>query len=110
MDDVKELAKRIIIIDKGEIIYDGSLQNIINKYATHKEIEIAFSKRILKSDLIEFGKIKHFESTKIVLKVKRQDVPKISSVILEKFPVLDINIRELSLEDVVRIIFTHKSA
>ena len=34
--DVRTLCKRIIIIDKGRIIYDDSFDKLVEKYASHK--------------------------------------------------------------------------
>ena len=36
MQDIEALTERIILIGKGKILYDGSLQNIKNKYNTEK--------------------------------------------------------------------------
>src|SRR4030067_2181425 len=33
MGDVKELCERVIIIDKGKILFDGTLQNVIDSFA-----------------------------------------------------------------------------
>lgn len=40
MSDIEALAKRIILIGKGKVLYDGSLQKLKNKYATKKYINI----------------------------------------------------------------------
>ena len=46
MDDVKELCKRVVVIDKGKILFDGALDEIIKKFANHKLITAIFSKPI----------------------------------------------------------------
>src|SRR5574344_710629 len=40
MSDIEALAKRIILIGKGEILYDGSLSKLKNKYDNNKYINI----------------------------------------------------------------------
>lgn len=40
MDDITDLCERIIVIDKGEIMYDGQLQLFIEQYSTTKNIKI----------------------------------------------------------------------
>ena len=46
MDDVKELCRRVIIIDKGQIFFDGRLDQIIKKYADHKTLEVSLGERL----------------------------------------------------------------
>ena len=40
MEDVKELCKRVIIINEGEILYDGLLADVITKFSNEKIIEV----------------------------------------------------------------------
>src|SRR3972149_2641479 len=46
MDDVKELCERVIIIDKGRLLFDGALAEIIKKYADHKLITVVFGEEV----------------------------------------------------------------
>jgi len=40
MSDIEALAKRIILIGKGEVLYDGSLKKLKNKYGSRKYLNI----------------------------------------------------------------------
>lgn len=40
MSDIEALAKRIILIGKGQILYDGNIKNLKEKYDNTKEIQI----------------------------------------------------------------------
>lgn len=40
MQDIEKVCDRLIIIDKGKKIYDGSIEQIKNKYANFKTVEI----------------------------------------------------------------------
>src|SRR5580692_9704558 len=42
MQDIQELCKRVIIIDKGRIFFDGPLATIIDRFATHKILDLSF--------------------------------------------------------------------
>ena len=39
MTDIEKLCSRVMVIDKGAIIYDGSLENLKKKYGYHETIE-----------------------------------------------------------------------
>jgi len=47
MMDIDALAKRIILIGKGEILYDGSLNKLKTTYGSHKSITV-YTKNIIK--------------------------------------------------------------
>lgn len=108
MGDVKELCERVIIIDKGKIIFDGKLQEIIDKYADHKVIKIVFSKQIDPKGLEKIAVLKEYEFPSVTLLVKRAASNAAASELLKKYPIADLNIEEPSIEDIIREVFTGK--
>lgn len=108
MDDVKELCERIIMINKGKIVYDGNLEQIIKKYANNKYMTMVFLKEVKKTDLKKFGKLVEFEPLKATISVKREQTPHIASEVLKKLPVDDLDIAEPQLEDIIRKLFQTK--
>jgi ABC-2 type transport system ATP-binding protein len=105
MDDVKELCDRLMIIDAGNIIYDGDLEEIVKEYVQDKYITLTFLKKVESQDLEKFGELISFEDNTATISVPRHDVPKVSAQILEKLPIDDVDIREMDLTEVVRKIF-----
>jgi ABC-2 type transport system ATP-binding protein len=105
MDDVKELCKRVIIIDDGKIMYDGSIKSLINQHVKYKTISFVFSKKIDREDLEKIGEIISLNDTSGVIQVNREDVANASSKLLKSFPIEDLDIDEMNLEGVVREIF-----
>ncbi|MFH1561271.1 MAG: ABC transporter ATP-binding protein [Patescibacteria group bacterium] len=108
MGDVQELAKRVIIIDKGIVVFDGLLEEITNKYADHKLVSAVFKKPVTRADLKGLGKIKDFDPFKVSLSIKKDRVPVLAAKLLEKFPVKDLDIEEPPIEDIIRELFTGK--
>jgi len=108
MGDVKELCKRVIIIDKGKIVFDGELAEIVEKYADHKILSVVFSKEIDPRKLEEIGEIKEFDYPKAVISVKREVASVASAEILQHFPVADLNVEEVPIEQIIREVFTGK--
>lgn len=91
MDDVKELCKRVIIIDQGKILYDGLLSDVITKFSKHKIIEV----------IAGSGEIKTY-------KVARAKVAEKAAELLKDNSIVDINIKEVEIEDVIRSVFSGK--
>lgn len=105
MEDVQQLAKRVIIIDKGVILYDGLLQKIVQKFAPHKVIEVDFNKEVERSELKKVGEVKGFEELHALIHVPREEASKRAGKLLANFPVKDLNIQEPPIEDIIREVF-----
>lgn len=108
LDDVRELCKRIIIIDKGNIMFDGETEVLIAKHVDHKQITVTLSKELPRTDIESFGNVVSYESHKASIQVPRIDTTRVAAELLSTLPVDDISIEEPSLEDVVRELFTGK--
>ena len=111
MADVKQLCKRVIIIDHGEIIYDGNLDKLVEKYANFKVVIAQFtSDKLNKSLLAKLGKINYFQYPKVSLTVPKNKIKEVATAILAKFPIDDLTIEEPEIEEVIRLVFSRKKA
>ena len=106
MEDIAQLCKRIVIIDKGEIIYDGQLEDLTAKYVPNKKITIYFEEDVAKKAVEKFGKVIEFEPLRAAFDVPRADVKNVTVQILSSLPVKDIEIDEEDIESIIRNIFT----
>ncbi len=107
MQDVKELAKRVIIIDHGRILFDGQLSDVIRKFSSNKVLNVSFEKAVKKEDLIKFGKVEEKEGL-FSITLKREESSNAVEAILKKFPVEDLTIEEPQIEDIIRQVFADK--
>ena len=114
MDDVKELCERAIIIDHGHKIFDGKLQDIIDKYARNKILSLTFSKKVTRKDLEKFGDLKEFDedgtAQTATLLVNRKKAAPTAAKLLDKLPVQDVTIEEPPIEAIIREVFSTKKA
>lgn len=105
MADVKELCQRIIMIDKGSLIYDGLLEKLASKYARYKVVTAHFKNAVNKDLLEKLGEIKSINDDRVILHVKKSKARLATVTLLEKYEASDLNIEEPELEDVISIIF-----
>jgi ABC-2 type transport system ATP-binding protein len=110
MDDVRELCERVIIIDEGNIIYDGDLDRIVKEYVQDKYITLTFLKEVSAEDLKKYGELIEMDDNVATISVPRHDVPKVSASILQALPVDDVDIKEMDLDEVVRKIFSGEAS
>lgn len=107
MLDVKELAKRVIIIDHGKILFDGQLSEVIRKFSSKKQINVSFEKPVKKTELIKFGDVEEKDGI-FSITLKREDASGVTEAILKKFSVGDLTILEPEIEDIIRQVFAEK--
>lgn len=106
MGDVKELCKRVVIINEGKILYDGLLEKIIEKFATHKVIKVDFDGGVDRKRLESIGRIREFDILHAVLTVPYNEAAKKASQLLTKFKVADLTVEDPPIEDIIRQVFS----
>lgn len=102
MQDIEALTNRIILIGKGKILYDGSLDRIKEKYKDKMKIDIRFEytdkKIILKNaKILEQTE----ESASIELKHKDENMADIFNELMRQVNITDISVEEMSTDDVI---------
>jgi ABC-2 type transport system ATP-binding protein len=108
MGDVEELCQRVMIIDKGQLVFDGQLAEIIQKYADHKLVSLILSQEVDPKVVAKIFPVKEFSYPKLVLMVKRDQIASTTARALEQLPVADLSIEEPAIEDIIRELFTGK--
>ncbi len=107
MQDVQRLAKRVILIDHGAIIYDGKLQQLIETYSQIKTISIILSKEVNVSKLKLPKEVTvDLQYPQLKLKVSKNDIEKILQHILKEIDYIDMTIENESLEEIVKKSFS----
>jgi ABC-2 type transport system ATP-binding protein len=108
MGDIEELCERIVIVDKGKKIYDGSIRDIKKKFGAERVLVIDFEKPIKKNELKLKGvKISEIDGNKVFLKVNIGKVSLSETVrkILSKWTIHDMTIEEPDIEGIIRRIY-----
>ncbi|MEK9146803.1 MAG: ABC transporter ATP-binding protein [Patescibacteria group bacterium] len=108
MGDVQALCRRVIIISVGQIIFDGQLSKLVQKYAPYKLISLVLQKETEVSQILSFGEIKFIDFPRVALKVSSKDVKITATRILKELPVEDLNIEDADIEEVIRDVFGNK--
>lgn len=118
--DIEELCSRIIIIDEGKKIYDGTLEELKDSYGTKRRVtlEVAELEKLQQFSLQERFGISKEEG---VLELNREDnscsilfekhklqVPQIISAVMELTEIRDMQIKETELSDIVKEIYRRK--
>ena len=109
LEDVKRLAKRLIIINKGLILYDGSLQTILEKYSPVKKIRVVLDKPVEKEVIKPIGKPQTHADTHLEFDIKKDDLPEKVKYIMKYLPVSDLTIEEEPIEEIIKTFFAKET-
>ena len=125
IEDIEELCSRIIIIDEGHKIYDGSLEELKDTYGTRRKVSMEVRKPELIKKLNLAEKLNQLNKTNIseddyaaVLDVEsknytvtfdkhKMQIPQILSAVMELTEVTDIKLQETELAEIVKEIYNH---
>jgi ABC-2 type transport system ATP-binding protein len=105
MDDLVDLARRVIVIDEGSLLFDGALEDLVNKFAKEKIIKATLAKEDGIADLEKIGKVKKLAFPEVEISVPRSAVAIAAAELLQNFPVEDLTIEEIPIEDIIRKVF-----
>jgi ABC-2 type transport system ATP-binding protein len=106
MKDVAALCRRVVVIAQGQIMYDGSLSGIIDRFSGHKVITLVFPGESAPPGLEGFGEVVERQGPKVKLKVDRQVIAESLSAILAQHTVDDVSVEDPALEEVIAEMFS----
>lgn len=102
MQDVQRLADRIIIINKGSLMFDGSLESLMETYSQEKAVVITLSSQIHDHKKLFKGLSYTYRYPQLVFHMTKHKLNTILPDILKKIDYSDVSIENESLEDVIR--------
>lgn len=105
MKDVQALCRRLIVIGKGKIHFDGLLSKLRSGPSSQKILTLTFKDEISKKDLKGLGKIIKYEDLRVTFSVSRKKVSQVASQALKRFPVTDLNIEDIPIEETIKKLF-----
>ncbi|OGM57933.1 ABC transporter [Candidatus Woesebacteria bacterium RIFCSPHIGHO2_12_FULL_46_16] len=105
MNDLIDLARRVIVIDEGRILFDGALEELVSRFAKEKIIKVSLTHEDDIKRIEQIGKVKKIAFPEVVLSVPREAVAVAAAELLQNFPVADLTIEEIPIEDVIRKVF-----
>lgn len=109
MKDIEELCNRIIIIDKGTILYDGSLDGIKYRFGNTKTIFIPLNAQLdtekIENDFKGVTVEKKDDLYAIKFSLNEVDLDEMLLYLINNYHVKDFKIEDISIEDVTKKLY-----
>lgn len=108
LDDIENLCEKIIIINKGLIVYDDTLAKLKTKVLKNKIIDVKFSKKI--KDYQSPKGIKVIDKTDYDVKIQvdrgQHKIEKVINYFIKNYPIQDINVSNPQIETIIKKIYS----
>jgi ABC-2 type transport system ATP-binding protein len=109
MKDVAALCRRVVVINHGQIVYDGSLSGIIDRFSSHKVLTLLFTNGQLPRDFTRYGEVVEIAEPRVKLRVDRQQISEVLSSVLASYTLEDVSVEDPPLEEVIAQVFAQSA-
>jgi ABC-2 type transport system ATP-binding protein len=99
----------VVVINHGQIVYDGSLSGIIDRFSSHKVLTLLFSNGQLPSDFTQYGEVVELAEPRVKLRVDRQQIAGVLSTVLANYTLEDVSVEDPPLEEVIAQVFAQSA-
>ncbi|MCE2447999.1 MAG: ATP-binding cassette domain-containing protein [Candidatus Latescibacteria bacterium] len=103
MADVEALCKRVVVIHRGLLLFDGQLTELVQRFSPHKTIIVELENG--HGDLGNYGEIVASSEGRVSLRVPKAETAQVTGRLLSEQPVLDLTVEDPPIEDVIEEVF-----
>lgn len=108
MDDIEQVCDRVIVINKGEKVYDNNLIRLTEKYKKDRFVKFVFETTPNAISVETEAEVLEHKGETILYKVDSTNLPKLISECTTKYKIVDIEILSIPLEEMIEDIFEGK--
>jgi ABC-2 type transport system ATP-binding protein len=105
MADIVALCPRVLLIHEGQLIYDGSLSGLIERFAPYRQIRLDLAEPIGSEVLQRYGEVETLEGLRAVLIVERTRLTETVARVLAELKPRDLAVSDPPVEQVVGRLF-----
>jgi ABC-2 type transport system ATP-binding protein len=105
MADITALCKRVLLIHEGQLIYDGSLDGLLDRFAPYREVQVKLANPLSKDNALAYGEVESIEGQSVRFLVKREELTVSVAKILAELEVVDLTVTDPPIEEVIGRVF-----
>ena len=111
MADITALCKRVMLIHQGQLIYDGSLDSLLERFAPYREVKVELANPLPDVETFRrnvstlYGEVESIEGREIRLLVQREALTRTVAQILADWEVIDLTVTDPPVEEVIGRVF-----
>lgn len=105
MADITALCQRVLMIHQGQLIYDGSLDELVDRFAPCREVKIEFTCAYTKDQLSPYGDLQVMDGRSARFLVRQEDLTHTIGKLLAELQVLDLSVSDPPIEEIIGQVF-----
>ncbi len=105
MADITALCKRVLLIHEGQLVYDGSLDGLLDRFAPYRQVQVELAHPLPKDNALAYGEVESIEGNLVRFLVKREELTASVSKMLAELEVVDLTITDPPIEEVIGRVF-----
>ena len=105
MKDIEDLCERVIVINGGEKLYDGSLSDVNYMFKDIKIVNLELSSEIDDMKLGKFGVITKRDGLNCTMEVNRENLHEFIGYVTQKLNIKDISISDIPVEKGIELLY-----
>jgi ABC-2 type transport system ATP-binding protein len=105
--DIERLSSRLLIIDHGRVIYDGTIERLIRRYGEERTLVVDLEEPAPPLE-VERARVVRVEGPRQWLRFRRDEITaaQLTATVASRAPLVDLAVEEPDIEEVVRKIYT----
>jgi len=107
MADVEALCRRVVIIHRGRLLFDGDLSILVRKFTAHKTIVVQLGD--CQADLSSYGEVVSCTDGHVTLRVPKAETAHVTERLLADLPVIDLLVEDPPIEEVIERVFAQEN-
>jgi ABC-2 type transport system ATP-binding protein len=105
MADITALCERVLLIHRGQLMYDGSLDGLLERFAPYREVHVELGQAVPKEKLLLYGDLRSLEGRSACFMVQSDILTRTVARILAELEVVDLTVTEPPVEEVIGRVF-----
>ena len=101
MSDIEALAKRIILIGKGKVLYDGTLSKLKKEYDYLRKIKIDTKDKINIDEDCVVSQTNTKEGIEFVIDIRKTEISDFINLISSKISIIDIDVDSGNIDELI---------
>ena len=110
MADITALCRRVLLIHQGQLIYDGGLDQLLDRFAPYREVKLELATAGNAQQLGAYGELESLEGCSASLIVRRDQLTQTVSHLLANLDIQDLTVTDPPVEEVIGRVFQSGTA
>ncbi|MBW4618514.1 MAG: ATP-binding cassette domain-containing protein [Cyanosarcina radialis HA8281-LM2] len=106
MADITALCQRVLLIHQGQLIYDGSLDGLLERFAPYREVKVELAHPLPQEKLTAYGELQAVEGREVRFLVQLEALTRTVAKILAELEVKDLTVTDPPVEEVIGRVFS----